>query len=271
MKVVSFNANSIRTRMHQLEAIVQKHQPDIIGLQETKVQDEEFPQDAVREMGYEVDFFGQKTHYGVALMYKFKPLGLRKGYPSDMDDAQRRVIAATFELPGSHRLKIINAYFPQGENRSHAVKFAAKEKFYADLMGFLDQFSDPKELLLIMGDFNIATQDVDVGLGERNAKRWLQTGKCSFLPEEREWMTRLLNWGLVDTFRSKHPEVDDQFSWFDYRSRGFEADPKRGLRIDTVLATKPLAKKILDAGIDHDVRAMERPSDHCPVWAEFAF
>ena len=111
--------------------------------------------------------------------------------------------------------------------------------------------------------------DRDIGIGSDNAKRWLRTGKCSFLPEEREWMNRLVGWGLQDCYRSHFPEVDDRFSWFDYRSRGFERDPRRGLRIDLILISEPLRARLRDAGIDYRVRAMERPSDHCPIWAEF--
>jgi exodeoxyribonuclease-3 len=116
---------------------------------------------------------------------------------------------------------------------------------------------------------NVALTDLDIGIGEDNAKRWLRSGKCSFLPEEREWLQALTDWGLEDTYRRLHPEVADRFSWFDYRSRGFEREPKRGLRIDLVLVTPPLGKRLLDADIDYEIRAMDRPSDHCPVWATF--
>ncbi len=88
-----------------------------------------------------------------------------------------------------------------------------------------------------MGDMNISPTDLDIGIGEENRKRWLRTGKCSFLPEEREWMERLLGWGLVDTFRTANPATQDRFSWFDYRSKGF--DDNRGLRIDLLLASAP--------------------------------
>jgi exodeoxyribonuclease-3 len=97
----------------------------------------------------------------------------------------------------------------------------------------------------------------------------LRTGKCSFLPEEREWLQALFDWGLVDTYRDSFPQVDDRFSWFDYRSRAFERDPKRGLRIDLLLATQTLADVCSDAGISYAIRSMEKPSDHCPIWATF--
>jgi exodeoxyribonuclease-3 len=109
--------------------------------------------------------------------------------------------------------------------------------------------------------------DLDIGIGEDSRKRWLRTGKCSFLPEEREWMGRLLDWGLVDTFRHENPQTQDRFSWFDYRSKGF--DDNRGLRIDVLLASNPLAERCIETGIDYDIRSMEKPSDHAPVWAKF--
>lgn len=109
--------------------------------------------------------------------------------------------------------------------------------------------------------------DLDIGIGEENRKRWLRTGKCSFLPEEREWMDRLMSWGLVDTFRHANPQTADRFSWFDYRSKGF--DDNRGLRIDLLLASQPLAECCVETGIDYEIRSMEKPSDHAPVWATF--
>jgi exodeoxyribonuclease-3 len=116
---------------------------------------------------------------------------------------------------------------------------------------------------------NVAPLDSDIGIGADNAKRWLKNGKCSFLPEEREWLQKITDWGLVDTYRQHHADSSDHFSWFDYRSRGFERDPRRGLRIDLILATRPLAEFCRDADIDYAIRAMEKPSDHCPVWADF--
>ncbi len=123
--------------------------------------------------------------------------------------------------------------------------------------------------VLIMGDMNISSTDLDIGIGEDSRKRWLRTGKCSFLPEEREWMDRLLSWGLVDTWRAQNPDVNDRFSWFDYRSKGF--DDNRGLRIDLLLASTGLASHCIETGIDYDIRGMEKPSDHAPVWSTFRF
>ncbi len=269
MKIISFNTNGIRARPHQLQALVDRHSPDVIGIQETKVQDPDFPIAMIDDLGYQVTFHGQKSHYGVALLSKQPPMEVCKGFPDDEEDAQRRLISARYVTEKGAEVTVINGYFPQGDSRDHETKFPAKRKFYADLLHYLNEHFDPTQPLAVVGDFNVAPLDQDIGIGADNAKRWLKTGKCSFLPEEREWMQRITDWGLTDSFRHLNPDEADRFSWFDYRSRGFEREPRRGLRIDGVLATAPLLATCTDAGIDYDIRAMEKPSDHCPVWAEF--
>lgn len=267
-RVVSFNINGIRARPHQLEALRDHYDPDIIGLQETKVQDDDFPREMVEAMGYHVAFYGQKGHYGVALLSKEPPLSVEYGFPEEDGEAQRRLIAGSYRV-GERQLTVLNGYFPQGESREHPVKFPHKQRFYAELADLLARRYSPADDLLLIGDMNVAPLDLDIGIGADNAKRWLRDGKCSFLPEEREWLARLLDWGLCDTYRTRFPEVDDRFSWFDYRSRGFEREPRRGLRIDLALATTGLQARMTDAGIAYDIRAMEKPSDHCPVWVDF--
>lgn len=267
MKVISFNINGLRARLHQLQAIIDKHAPDVIGLQETKVHDDMFPREAVEAMGYEVIFHGQKGHYGVALLSRLPMQDISYGFPSDDDDAQRRMIMASVTSKEGKVVRVMNGYFPQGESRDHPTKFPAKEKFYADLMNYLNTELSPEQPVIVMGDVNISSTDSDIGIGEANAKRWLRTGKCSFLPEEREWMQKLMNWGFTDTFREANPEVNDQFSWFDYRSKGFLDN--RGLRIDLILATETLAQHCTDTGIDYELRGIEKPSDHAPIWSTF--
>jgi exodeoxyribonuclease-3 len=268
MKLVSFNVNGLRSRLHQLTALVEKHRPAIIGLQETKVQDADFPVAAIEALGYRVAFHGQKTHYGVALLSRQAPVEVQTGFPGYGDGAQKRLISASFRLPSGELLQVINGYFPQGESRDHPVKFLDKRRFYADLQHYLAERCDPAQSLALLGDFNIAPVDADIGIGEENARRWLRAGKTSFLPEEREWFSALRDWGLNDSFRVQHPAVTDRFSWFDYRSRGFESEPRRGLRIDHILLTASLQEHCRETGIDYEIRGMARPSDHCPVWAE---
>lgn len=269
MKVVSFNVNSVRMRLHQLAALIERHQPAIISLQETKVNDPEFPVEDIKNLGYEVVYHGQKTHYGVAILSRYPIESVQKGFPGDDDDAQRRFIAIRTSLPSGEPLTVINGYFPQGENRSHPVKFPNKKNFYINLNRYIDEHCSDNEALLVMGDMNISPTDLDIGIGEDNRKRWLSAGKCSFLPEEREWLAELQARGLSDSYRTLHPHTNDTFSWFDYRSKGFEREPKRGLRIDLILANAPLLPQLKDAGVDYDVRGMDKPSDHAPVWAQF--
>lgn len=296
MKFVSFNVNSIRVRMHQLAAVIEKHQPDVIGLQETKVTDEDFPLADIEALGYHAIFHGQKTHYGVAILTRTKPTWSEKGFAGEGEDAQRRFVGCGVECTSTGReFIVLNGYFPQGESRDHPKKFPAKAEFYRNITARAAHAIKLNQPVIVMGDMNVAPTDQDIGIGADNAKRWLKTGKCSFLPEEREWLSTLMALNLKDSYRELFPkdvsekgaselaaqdvgEIDQEeqntdsdvplFSWFDYRSRGFERQPKRGLRIDLILATPDLLIENGRAGIDYDIRGMEKPSDHCPIWFE---
>ncbi len=265
---MSFNINGIRARFHQLDAVKEQLDPDIIGFQEIKVHDDQFPFEDLAHLGWHFEIFGQKGHYGVALASKKPPVFVQKGFPSDDEDAQRRIIHARYDVNGT-MVDVVNGYFPQGESRKHETKFPAKEKFYQDLNVYIEQLKKTCSHLLIMGDMNISPADIDIGIGEKNQKRWLQQGKCSFLPEEREWYDALLATGLTDTYRHLYPEKNDKFSWFDYRSKGFNDEPKRGLRIDHVLVNEALLAHCQTAEIGYDIRGMEKPSDHAPIWSDF--
>lgn len=267
MRFVSFNVNSIRTRLHQIHDVVKKHSPDIIGLQETKVTDDDFPIDAIHDLGYEVEFSGQKTHYGVALLSRIPFEKCQKGFTEN--DEQKRFISGDFLLEDGSTLSIVNGYFPQGESRDHAKKFPNKKQFYQNIREYLDITLSPNAKVIVMGDLNISPSDSDILFNDKERLRWLDQGKCSFLPEEREWFEYLCEWGLHDSYRLCHPDRNNEASWFDFRNRGFDRDPKQGLRIDFILGSSTLIDKCTEAGIDYEIRAMERPSDHCPVWADF--
>lgn len=269
MRFVSFNVNGIRARRHQLEAVVAKHDPHLLALQETKVVDDDFPEEALTSLGYShFTYYGQKGHYGVALASKTPLEDVQLGYPWREDDQQRRFISARTSVEGKP-VQVINGYFPQGESRAHPTKFPGKAMFYADLKRFLDENARPSDSVIIAGDMNVAPKDDDIGIGADNQKRWLRTGKASFLPEEREWLQAVLDWGLTDCFVQSEMEAERRYSWFDYRSRGFEREPRRGLRIDLILASQSLKELLLDSGIDYEIRSSEKPSDHCPIWADF--
>ncbi|WP_440877452.1 exodeoxyribonuclease III [Thalassotalea sp. PLHSN55] len=268
MKIISFNINGLRARLHQLQAIIDKHAPDIIGLQEIKVHDEAFPLADVEAMGYQVYFHGQKAHYGVAMLCKKPADKVIKGFPTDNEDAQKRMIMVETTNSAGEKVTVLNGYFPQGDNIAHETKYPYKRQFYKDLMSYLNDHHSPEENIVVMGDINISPTDLDIGIGEPNRKRWLKTGKCSFQPEEREWLKTLMDWGFKDTFRELHPTREERYSWFDYRSKGFPDN--RGLRIDVILATNTLAGTCVESDVDYELRGIEKPSDHAPIWSTFA-
>ena len=196
MKIFSFNVNGLRARLHQLSKLIDKHSPEIICLQETKVDNENFPMESINELGYKALINGQKGHYGVSTLYKSEPIKFQIGFPSDKDDAQCRLISSTHQFIDKE-VTIINGYFPQGESRDHPKKFPYKEKFFKDLMLYLNKNFVPEDNIIILGDLNISPEDIDIGIGENNRKRWLATGKCSFLPEEREWLEKIKSCGFL--------------------------------------------------------------------------
>ena len=267
MKIVSFNINSIRARPHQIEHLRDAIDPDVIGLQETKVDDPEFPIEVINEIGYHAEFWGQKGHYGVAILSKEKPVNTVKGFINDSDEDQKRFIQSKFTY-GKSEIIVMNGYFPQGENINHETKFPKKIKFYNDLKDHIIDLKKTTSNLIVMGDFNVSPEDIDIGIGENNAKRWLREGKTSFQPQEREMWNSIKDLGFIDSWRELFPNESSIYSWFDYRSRMFDQNPKRGLRIDHILLSENLKKSINNVGIDYDARSMEKPSDHCPVWLE---
>ena len=267
MKIVSFNINSIRARPHQIEHLRDTIDPDVIGLQETKVDDPEFPIEVINEIGYHAEFWGQKGHYGVAILSKEKPINTVKGFINDSDEDQKRFIQSKFTY-GKSEIIVMNGYFPQGENINHETKFPKKIKFYNDLKDHIIDLKKTTSNLIVMGDFNVSPEDIDIGIGENNAKRWLREGKTSFQPQEREMWNSIKDLGFIDSWRELFPNESSIYSWFDYRSRMFDQNPKRGLRIDHILLSDNLKKSINNVGIDYDARSMEKPSDHCPVWLE---
>jgi len=265
MKVISFNINSVRARLHQIEHIRDNLDPDVIGLQETKVNDPEFPIEAINEIGYHVEHWGGKAHYGVAMLSKEKPIKCIKGFKDDTDEAHKRFIQCEYKFKNG-TIDILNGYFPQGENIKHETKFPKKLKFYDDLHSHISSIKKKQDNIIVMGDFNVAPNPLDIGIGEQNVKRWLRDGKTSFQPQELEMWNSIKDLGFVDSWRVQNPDDGTTYSWFDYRSRMFDDNPKRGLRIDHILVSNNLESSIQDTGIDHVARAMEKPSDHCPVW-----
>ncbi len=273
MKIISFNVNSLRARLHQLQLVCEAHDPDIIALQETKVADNQFPTEELEYLGYDAVFHGQKTHYGVATLFKPSYLALNeiKGVPagSPTDASHCRLLQVELEDRDGRSFHVLNGYFPQGESRQNQKKYHNKEGFYQTIKEVLEKNYSVDTPLLLAGDLNVAPEDQDIGFDDAERERWLAEGHCSFLPEERHWYQGLLDWGLIDSYRHLQPQNNEKFSWFDYRNRGFERTPKVGLRIDMILSTAALAEKCVDVGIDYELRSVDKASDHCPIWAEY--
>jgi exodeoxyribonuclease-3 len=254
LQLVTWNVNSIRTRLDRVVAWVSRHHPDVVCLQETKVVDEAFPREALESLGYHLETFGQKTYNGVALLSRSPLAAVRRGLPDDAPDAQRRLIAATID-----GVTVVNVYVPNGSS-PESEKFAYKLDWLDRLARFLEDEADPESPLALCGDFNIAPEDRDV----HDPDEW--RGQVLFHPDEHAALARLTRWGLADALRLVTPD-GGLYSWWDYRAAAFRRD--RGLRIDLVLVTRPLASRVAEVAIDREERAGERPSDHAPVTAVF--
>ena len=260
MRIICFNINGLRARPHQLKALKEKYDPDIIALQEIKVSDEDFPDQIPTELGFNYYNYGQKGFHGVAIFSKQPPISVIKGLEGGEDESQKRYIQCDYDT-NVGIVSVCNSYFPQGENRKHPDKFPYKDRYYKRITKHIENLSTN---VVLTGDFNIAPNRNDIGMNEDGIKRWLSQGHTAFLPEEIEWYKKLTDLGLVDIWRERNPN-STKCSWFDYRSRGFDQDPKRGLRIDHFLLSKDVQEKYINSEIDHELRAMEKPSDHCPV------
>lgn len=253
MKIASWNVNSLRVRLPHVLDWLAAAQADVLGIQETKTKDPDFPVDAFAQAGYKVAFAGQPTYNGVAIVSKL-PIDSTITDLDSFEDEQRRVIGAT--IGG---VRILNLYVPNGQT-VESDKYQYKLKWLNALHTHLQKELDTHERCVVMGDFNIAPEDRDV----HDPDQWRGKVLCS--DAERDALNNILNLGFVDTFRL-FEESDGLFSWWDYRAAAFRRN--LGMRIDLVLASKSLASSCSAATIDVAPRRLERPSDHTPVCAEF--
>jgi exodeoxyribonuclease-3 len=255
MKIATFNTNSIRARIDILKAWLAEEKPDILAVQETKVQDEAFPAEVFKEMGYRVIFRGQKSYNGVALFSLLPPEDIRTNL-YEQGDEQARFISASI-----NGIKIINIYVPQGFS-VESDKFTYKIKWLRDLLSFIRACCTPRESLILLGDFNIACDSRDLYDPEGFQ------GKVGFHFEEQAVLKEYFEWGFVDIFR-KHEDKGGFYTFWDYRiPNGFKRN--MGWRIDYIMATPPLAEKSMTCRIDPEPRQKEKPSDHTFLVAEFA-
>jgi exodeoxyribonuclease-3 len=252
-KIASWNVNSLNVRLPQVLAWSADAVPDVLALQETKLMDDRFPVDELAAAGYQSVFSGQKTYNGVAILSREQAADVVTDIPG-LDDPQRRILAAT--VGG---VRIVNLYVVNGSEVG-TEKFAYKLHWLEKVTQWLAGERKQHENLVVLGDFNIAPDDRDV----YDPEGWRERILCS--TPEREALGRILDLGLVDTFRLFEQE-ERVWSWWDYRMNMFRR--KLGLRIDLVLASGAMAKRCTASYIDIEPRRQERPSDHAPAIAEF--
>jgi len=252
MKIVSWNVNSLNVRLEHVLAYLAAEQPDVLALQETKMTDDKFPQAEIEAAGYYVEFSGQKTYNGVAIISKMPMQDVHKDIP-DLDDPQKRVIAATI-----NGVRIIDVYIPNGQEVG-SDKYSYKMKWLSALKKFVlaELAKHPK--LVLLGDYNIAPADIDI----HDPTRWEGQIMCS--EQERAHYQDLLDFGLRDSLRELHPN-EPMHSWWDYRANAYRR--KWGIRIDHLLVSQAI--EVTEGGIHAEERGKERPSDHAPAWINIA-
>jgi exodeoxyribonuclease-3 len=254
MKIVTFNTNSIRSRMEIICDWIRAEQPDVLCIQETKVQDRDFPSAAFTDLGYRVIFKGQKAYNGVAITARHPFADVRLGLKG-IEDEQARFISAVID-----NVHVINAYVPQGVAPG-TDKFKYKLEWLQDLLAHIKGSYDQDMPVILTGDFNVALESID--LYDPEGMR----GEVGFHPDEQAILRKIIDWGFIDIFRLHHKE-GGHYTFWDYRiPNGFKRN--MGWRIDYIFATKPLAEKSTRVWIDKEPRTREKPSDHTFLIAEF--
>jgi exodeoxyribonuclease-3 len=253
VKLATWNVNSIRAREERLLRWLGANRPDVLCLQELKVTDDAFPFLPIRSLGYHAVVHGQRTYNGVAVLSRTEPAEVERGFGDGGDDTQARVVAARV---GS--VHVASVYVPNGQEVG-SEKWAYKIEWLGRLRAWLGRRFATSGLVALCGDFNVAPEARDV----YDPVAWEPS--VLFHPEARAALGNVRAWGLVDAFR-QHNQAPGFYTWWDYRMLAF---PKgRGLRIDHVFLSEPLAAKCISAQIDRDERKGKQPSDHAPVVVE---
>ena len=255
--VTTFNANSVRVRQPQILAWLDAHKPDVLCIQETKVQDKDFPAQPFVDAGYHVVFRGQKSYSGVAILSLEEPQDVASGLDDGGEPDHPRMLKAVVR-----GVPIVNTYVPQGRAIDRP-EFQYKQEWFGRLRAYFDRHFSATEPLIWLGDLNVAPEEIDVHDPKRVAKH------VDFHPDARAALKEAMTWGFVDVVRKHHPDEAELYSYWDLRIPK-AVERKVGWRIDLILTTEVLAAKSLGAWIDVDARLAERPSDHTFVTAEFA-
>ena len=257
MKIATFNINGIKARIEALPEWLSEARPDVALLQEIKSVDEAFPREIFEEMGYAVETHGQKSFNGVAILSRLPLEDIERGLPGDETDDQARYIEATV-VGERDALRLCGLYLPNG-NPAPGPKFDYKLAWMERLRTRANDLLAQEIPFVMAGDYNIIPQAEDAAQPDS----WRED--ALFRPESRGAFRRLMNLGLTDAFRSRHPEPG-HYSFWDYQAGAWNRN--NGIRIDHLLLSPRAADMLTDAGIDKEIRGREKPSDHVPVWIE---
>jgi exodeoxyribonuclease-3 len=255
-KVASFNINSIRVRMEDFIQWLARENPDVVGLQETKVQDNDFPLAPLSDIGYHVAFRGEKGKNGVAIISREKPAEVCFGLDEWGLPGEARLISARY-----NGISLINTYVPQGREPGTDY-FQYKLQWIKHMKDYFSRHYQPDQPVIWLGDFNVAPEPIDIYDPDR------LLGRVGYHPEEHTALAEVKEWGFTDIFRRHIPEKGNYTFW-DYRVKN-AVDRGLGWRIDHIWATAPLAERSVDAKIDTSLRRLARPSDHTPIIATFS-
>jgi exodeoxyribonuclease-3 len=268
MKIATFNANSIRVRLRTVLDWLDAHQPDVLCLQETKVQDSEFPLDAFRHTGYHVNFRGMKAYNGIAILSRQAPEKISFGLADDETAPADATIGRSYALADATRVAhaviggahILNTYVPQGYDID-SPKYAYKLDWFRRLRAYFERHLKTTDRVVWCGDLNVAPRETDVHSPEKHLKH-----PC-YHEDIRKVYAETIAWGFEDVFLKLHPDKQ-QFTFWDYRQpSSFLAN--RGWRIDHILATPPMAERCRQIDVDVEPRRQTQASDHTFLWAEF--
>lgn len=256
--IICWNVNSISSRFNHLVKLIKEHNPKVILLQEIKCIEEKFPYEELSDLGYNIKIFGQKAYNGVAILSKYPIEDTMIGLEGMGDNQEARYIENTIVIE-KICYKIISVYVPNGSEVG-SEKFKYKLNFFQKLHERLAYLIKYEENIIIGGDLNVAPEAIDVYDPKRS------DGKLLFNIEERKCFRKLLNLGLIDTFRDFNNDVQ-QFSWWDYRAGSWQHN--KGMRIDHILASPAVTDKISTSGVLTEPRGWSKPSDHAPIYINF--
>lgn len=254
-KIATWNVNSVRVRMPLLLDWLSEKQPDVVCLQETKVEDGSFPVSELMSLGYTCHYYGQKLYNGVAILSKLPIDSVSYGFQSGYDPDNKRLIRAS--IAG---IEILNVYIPQGQS-TDSPKFPYKLEFLQQLSSEFQNSDLSQQKIVILGDFNVAPEALDLVDAQR------MEGRVSFHPQEHKILNDWKDQGFLDVYRQLHPH-QKEFSWWDFRTRGFERG--EGMRIDHIWCSRAMSAQMVGCEIDLNPREQPRPSDHAPVMASFS-